>query len=304
MEEDITSHVCFSDESHWNQGRFRSLGMVSLRMNDLECLEAELDSLLSNSDVNEFKWNKVKNAKYRIAAEKMCDFAVRHASSSILRVDVLIWDTEDSRHKVRGRDDIENIGRMYFHLFRNVLRERWPDDAVWKLHPDEHTAFDWKTLQDCLGNVSTQMDFTNPTLFNESMTLELWQEFGPASVQPVASQSQRLLQLADMFAGIAVLSHQEYSRYKEWQQYNAPPSLFSLVDESVDGASFSNSLVERLTLLGRFNTECKKRRLGVSLKSCNGLSTPDPDNPLNFWIYTPQHAEDKAPIRNTTRAIS
>jgi hypothetical protein len=55
------SHVAYSDESHHNVGRFRSLGVISLR--------ADLAAILRESDAHEFKWQKLKNAKYRFAAQ-------------------------------------------------------------------------------------------------------------------------------------------------------------------------------------------------------------------------------------------
>lgn len=54
-----------------------------------------------------------------------------------------MWDITDSRHDIQGRDDIANLGRMYHHLFVDILRNRWPDDARWMVHPDENSALDW-----------------------------------------------------------------------------------------------------------------------------------------------------------------
>ena len=301
MEENRKIHVCFSDESNWNVGRYRSLGMVSLRMDDLDFLESELASLLRNAGVNEFQWKKIRDSRYRSAAEKMCDFAVKYGASSRLRVDVLIWDTEDSRHKVQGRDDIRNINVMYYHLFRNVFRMRWPDDSEWILYPDENTALDWITLQECLDNVRTQMDFTIQNLFNKDRSLRLWQEFGPTAIHPAVSGERPLLQLADLFAGMSVFSYLEYSGYKAWKQCNSPPSLFSFMDENEGATSSSKTSKVRFALLDHFYTECKKRRLGVGLNKSRGLRTRDPQNPLNFWMYVPQHTEDIAPLRNDPR---
>jgi len=124
------SHVGFSDESYWNIGRYRSLGLVTTSVDLHASLENELLCLLEKSEVREFKWKKLDGAKERFAAIKMCEFAIENALARKLRVDVLIWDIQDSRHNVPGRDDIANLQRMYYHLFRNVLRARWPNDAV------------------------------------------------------------------------------------------------------------------------------------------------------------------------------
>jgi len=155
MNESEITHVGFGDESNWNTGRFRSLVLVTTAADHLEDVEDRARKLLEESSVSELKWKKLAGAKERFAANKMCKLAVEEACARQLRVDVLVWDIEDSRHNVPKRDDIANLQRMYYHLFRNVLRARWPHSAVWRLHPDEHTAMDWATVQDYLENVAT-----------------------------------------------------------------------------------------------------------------------------------------------------
>jgi len=51
---------------------------------------------------------------------------------------------------------------------------------------------------------------------------------------------------------------------------------------------------QRITII---NIQCKKRKLGVSLETKRCFSTPNPNNPINFWYYKPQHKMDKAPIK-------
>ena len=69
-----------------------------------------------------------------------------------MRVDVLIWDMEDSRHKeVPDRDDKADFSRMYYHLLHSVLKLRWPDGARWLICPDQHGEMDCMTLEQCLG---------------------------------------------------------------------------------------------------------------------------------------------------------
>jgi hypothetical protein len=50
------SHVGFSDESYWNVGRYRSLGLVTTSVDLHASLENELLCLLEKSEVREFKW--------------------------------------------------------------------------------------------------------------------------------------------------------------------------------------------------------------------------------------------------------
>lgn len=290
------SHVGFSDESHWNIGRFRSLGLVTASVGCVDGLNAELHRLLKESGVAEFSWQGLDGAKERFAAQKMCSFAVEKACASHLRVDVLVWDIEDSRHKIANRDDVANLGRMYYHLFRNVLRARWPDDAVWRLQPDEHTAMDWETVQDCLEYATTDIEVEHPLLTQGRSRISLRREFGLEEISPVSSGERPLLQLADLFAGMAVFSRERFREYEAWLPSAAGQA--QLFDDGNHLVGSSRRSQERFQPLAFFDKLCKKHKLGVSLKSRQGLYTFNPEDPLNFWLYEPQHPSDKAPRRS------
>lgn len=289
------SHVGFADESHWNTGRFRSLGLTTTSVRSVDPLDGELRSLLYESNIREFKWKKLAGAKERFAAEKLCRFAVEKVCAGQLRVDVLVWDIEDSRHKVAHRNDIANLQRMYYHLFHNVLRARWPDGVVWRLHPDEHTALSWETVQDCLETRSVTVEEDRSLFTGGEFRMRLRREFRIEEIRPVSSEQHPLLQLADLFAGLAVFSRDKFNDYQKWLQATSPQAfLFGEADASCDS---SRSSQERFVVLKVFDRACKQRKLGVSLKSKRGLWTPNPKNPINFWIYEPQHPEDKAPTK-------
>lgn len=295
MSEARVTHVGFSDESHWNTGRFRSLGLVTTPLGVALELEEKLRGILEKSGVPEFKWKKLDGAKERFAAIAMCDFAVNVACQGVLRVDVLVWDILDRRHSVRGRDDIANLQRMYYHLFRNVLRVRWPNDAVWRLHPDEHTAMDWDTIKDCLESVSEGIEVEHSLLTKGKIYIIFRRDFGLEEICPVSSKYHPLLQLADLFAGMAVFSREKFEAYQAWlHKNNAQAQLFHCNDSPV---SFSRREHERFQVLHAFDRMCKNRKLGVSLTTNRGLRTPNPKNPLNFWLYEVQHPWDKAPTR-------
>jgi hypothetical protein len=295
MSDTAATHVGFSDESHWNHGRFRSLGLVTVPVRALAGLEQQLGTLLNGSNVTEFKWKELDGARKRFAAQKMCEFAVKAACEHNLRVDVLIWDVQDSRHNIAGRDDIANLQRMYYHLFRNVLRARWPDNAVWRLHPDEHTAMDWNTVQDCLENVAVRPEVERSLFTQGQFRIRLRREFGLEEIRPVSSQQHRLLQLADLFAGMAVFSRNQFDAYQAWLAANSKQAR--LFEEPEESAEPSRSSRERFLVLRYFDECCKQRKLRVSLKTKRGLWTPRPEKPLNFWMYEPQHLEDKAPTK-------
>jgi len=290
------THVGFSDESNWNKGRFRSLGLVTAPVNYLAELEQELRQLFAESGIGEFGWKKLVGARERFAAQKMCSFAVKAACARKLRVDVLIWDTQDSRHKIKGRDDIANLQRMYYHLFRNVLRARWPGNAIWRLYPDEHTAMDWNAMQDLLENVAERFEVEHSLFTQGKFRVRLRREFGLKEIQSVSSHEHPLLQLADLFAGMAVFSKEKFDDYQAWLSANSNQS--SLFEDDLNTAEPSHSSRERFSVLQYFDKLCKKHKLGVSLKTNRGLWTAKPENWLNFWVYEPQHPEDRAPKKS------
>jgi len=293
--DDSITHIGFSDESNWNMGKYRSLGFISMALSDFNHLSNELTILLQESDINEFMWKKLRTAKYRYAALKMCDFTINYACQSKLRIDVLLWDTDDQRHKVRHRDDTANLERMYYHLFKYVLKVHWPDDARWKLVPDEHSSINWGTIQECLEFVSRGISQEHSIFNPKSFRLRLKYDFHIDDISEGKSGHHSILQLIDLFAGLAVFSYTSFSVFKQWFDENSPQVM--LFESASENVKHSGSTIERFQVLSHFNDRCKQRRLGVSLNRKKGLWTPNPNNPINFWHYIPQHPDDKAPIK-------
>ena len=213
-----------------------------------------------------------------------------------MRVDVLTWDTEEHRHKVIGRDDIANLERMYYHVFKNVLRERWPDGSPWKLCPDEHTALDWSSVEDYLVIAGSETEIHKGLFTKGGFRLRLREEFRIEEIAPCKSSDEPLVQAADLFVGLAVYSYEKYDAYEEWLRTTTPQAgLFPPDSDQV--VALSRSDQERCRVLKEFDANCKRLKLGVSLKTNRGLRTFKPVNPINFWLYEVQHEDDKAPVK-------
>ena len=251
-----------------------------------------LGSSLADSHVSEFKWKKFKNAKYKFAAQKLLSSVLRLANRRDIRVDTIVWDTYDSRHAVVGRDSNANFERMYYHLLHASLK-RWPRGAHWSIHPDEKNGVDWDTLSDTLTATGRRADseraLWGPLLSDGHFTVH--------RLIPYDSIREPLVQVADLFAGMAVYSKVAYDKIAAWWQ-SRTPTLFDTDD--VAGV-ISNGDQVRCQFIDEFYQQCKEFRLGVSLRSHQSLRTMDPKNPLNFWHYTPQGEYDKAPIRDPNR---
>ena len=291
MVEDYT-HVAFADESNWNKGRFRSIALVSAAVADARLFHKELDALRLEHGESEYKWKDIKQ-RHGIP---LIDFFFHRLDR--MRVDVVIWDTEDSRHKgVYGRDDTANFARMYYHLLRTSLkRPCWPEGARWLICPDTKDDMDWTTLEQCLGWKSWANEVH---LFTQTGEMSGLREFfNIYEIRPVCSKQCVLVQLADLFAGLAAFSHSDFEKYLQWKiDRDATPSFFQFQDCGVQPERLSSRDRERFPILHYLREEAGKRKLQVSLKSSNGLCSKTPKNPLNFWKYTPQRSNDKAPVK-------
>ena len=112
--EDHYTHCVFSDESGYNTGRYRSIGMISMPFSELNSIETDLLDICNSfgiTNLKNFKWNKITNYNKRDGAKSVIEYLLGRAIEEKVRVDVLIWDIEDSRHKITGRDDVENLQR-------------------------------------------------------------------------------------------------------------------------------------------------------------------------------------------------
>ncbi len=282
------SHIGYLDDSRYNVGRYRSIALVTLAIKDYHHLVNLLKTQIEESEIREFKWERLKNAKYRFGAIKMINFAVKYVCSHLLRIDVVIWDIEDRRHKVIGRDDLENLQRMYYHLLNVVLSRRWPYGSVWKICPDENSAIPWERLKTSLQHTGGKPPSQIRLITGEKKLDQT--KYSIQQLIQVKSHEEPLLQLADLFAGISIFSREKF------EQYQVSTGQQTML-ENHDEFHSSNADVERFTVLCHLIQLCRSKSLEVQFQSARGLKTPNPNNPLNFWWYTPQSAKDKAPVR-------
>lgn len=283
------THIAFADETNYNRGTFPGIALVSTTKTAVSQIRHDISHILKNSGVGEFKWSRLHSAKRKFAATQLIDYAIKQALTSHLRIDILTWDVRDSRHRVPKPDRIANLQRMYYHLFRNVLRARWPDEAIWHLCPDEHTAIRWQELH---GFLEQNSHSKNARLYTPSQHLQ--KEFHIFKITQCQSDQEPLIQLADFFAGIGSYSRANYHKLCAWKE-QTPNQQLDLFPTSP--VRFSHADKVRCAVITELNGRCKKHRLGVSLNTHHGLRTLNPHYPINFWWYTPQHKADRAPSR-------
>jgi len=280
-------YFIFSDECQYCSGKFGSICSISLPSNRAELITKEVEDILNESNVKELKWNKLSSARNKFASIKALEFCVKQAIGKNICIDTIIWDRQDSRHNIKNRDDIKNFQIMYYHLFVYIINKRWATNSSWFFYPDENSVINWKLLKDL---VSIPSYNSNQYFIEEFFALE--SKFNMLGIKPVKSENSPLTQLADLYSGLVVFSHEHYERYKLWlNRKSKQQSLFDNDQELI----LTNSEEERFKVLEKFNNICKKFSMGVSLDTKKGLWTPNQKKPINFWIYTPQSDADKAP---------
>jgi hypothetical protein len=281
-------YAAFSDESKHSDGRFRSIATVSLDADIVLSVSDAVKRICDESDVREFKWQKLAGARERFCAVKVIDHLCSDLIPPGVRVDVIIWDTHDARHKRANRDDPANFERMFFHLHHGTMRRR-PRGAHWHLRPDEQVEIDWATVRSCLSAAGrSRRRFEHP-LFPPHED-----QFEVRSFKEVVSTETPLCQLADFFAGIAPYTREKANTIRAWlRTRNGQQSL----DGMNSDLTLSRSDKERLPVVEHLYERCLTARLGVSLETDGYFRSRRGDGAINFWHYEPQHSRDRAPTR-------
>ena len=283
------THAAFSDESRWNTGRYRSISLLTMRLGDQDALEQSLRNCMAGCAVAELKWTGRWSHSKTDAARATLDALASAAQGRRLRIDVLTWDIEDTRHDVEGRDDLLNLAVMYYHLYRNVFRSRWDSTAAWRLSPDRHGGLDWHELEEILGTGAP----TSASCF--AGNLAQLPQYRVVDVRPVVALHNRLTQACDLLAGLAAFSWQESERYQHWRLCKTPTLFPATVD-----VKYTKRDESRFRLIHHLRNKWKRwLQAGTG-----GLRTMDPALPVNFWLYRPQHSRDKAPARGRQGRIT
>lgn len=291
------THIAYSDESYYTKDRYRSVSVITLENKNNERFSKAFRQLLDECQISEFKWNKLRQARERFAAIRLINEVISLAKDKLIRLDVLIWDTQDSRHQIEGRDDIANLQRMYYHLFKSVLKNRWSAESNWLLLPDENSALDWQSVQDYLDVAGLSTHVSGSLFDDKPFRIRLSRDFRINCIKEISSEEEAICQVADLFAGIGAYSHSIFTKYLEWVECECG-QMRLMAQTSTENQNFTNSEKERFKIIKHLDECCKRNRFRVSLKCGKGFKTFDPRFPINFWVYEPQNLKDRAPTKH------
>jgi hypothetical protein len=275
----------YGDESGINVGdRYTSVCVVSGEGGVLDCLRYKLDKTLRDKNVDEVKFKKIKRygSPKAQAAVKFIECTVNDfAANNKVRVDTITVDKEyigGDNYDYSGKPELE---RMYYCVLAHIVR-RW-GYTKWDFYADVNSRVNWRQIVEYLNMTKLQKKVKKPLLI-ELMSEEN-PEFEFSGVKELNSAGEPLIQLADLFAGMARFSHEDNGCAK-WVDKWKPEEQKELIPYMAGDKKSSQKAKEcRYMLIAGVYNLCHRHSLYVSIKTKGYLRTRRHESPINFWPY-------------------
>lgn len=279
----------YSDESGINVGdRYTSVSVVSGEVGVLNCLRDKLNKTLRDKNIDEVKFFKIRGYRspFTQAAISFIECVVNDfARYNKVRVDTITTDNKSLERDNHGSGNKPDLERMYYSVLANIVR-RWRYTR-WGFYADMNSKVNWSEIVSYLNRTRLRKRVEKPLLIK--LMVDENPQFEFSEVKQVNSVEEPLIQLADLFAGMARFSHDsvEYNvNCAEWlktSKNEKQGELIKLVKQ--DNWNIPESVECRYRVIGRMVSICHRHRLYVSINSKNHLMTRMPKNPINFWPY-------------------
>jgi len=273
----------YSDESGIYDERYQAIAVVSGSDIELAQLRTRLENILSNDGLNELKFVNINRSKSKTtkAARDFLKCTVREfASHARLRIDVIVWDEQNSK-SAKTNDRTARLEDMYHRVLTHIGRQ-WKQIS-WKFYPDENSQIHWHQIVSFLNR--TRVNRPQPRLLQLFESSELDQVFRFSNVEQLSSFDEPLIQLADLFAGMARFSREEGEQCVQWLNSWGNKAQLRLFKFNFGYRESETNRMKRarFELIGKFDNICKRYKMGVSLRTNTCLWTYYPSNPINFW---------------------
>jgi len=276
----------YSDESGINVGdRYTSVCVVSGEAEALNYLRDKLGETLRDKNVDEVKFSEISRYGSRVTEAAVdfvgCvvnDFAIYNS----VRIDTITTDNECLNGEDYDSDSEPDLEGMYYHVLSNVGR-RW-GCKKWGFYPDENSGVNWSEIVSSLNMTSMLTAEGGQKPFIDRTDEDAQFQFSEA--EELNSVEEPLVQLADLFAGMARFSHADNGGCAEWVERSRDERQGKLIPSMARNNRHITRLEEcRYRLIGGLCSLCHRYKLYVSISSKNHLKTWRPENPINFWDY-------------------
>lgn len=276
------SHVIYSDESNQTSSKFGSVCLVSGSNEDIFLLEMDLKNILEDSDVREFKFNKINSGKMVHCGIKIIDKVIEFISNYNIRVDIIIWST-DERSKILPDKSKIVFEKMYYHLLNNVLGSRWDTSLKWNIFPDIQSLIDWQKMKDILENTGMQIKINKTE--EGGHLYEIICKNNICKIEEVCSKEKVICQIADLFAGIGSSAQLNKSNL----------ILHDEKQKNLDNNNLDLSLkdIGKIRIINHLKKCCKNKEFKIEFSPSKGIRTLNPQTPINFWVFKHRMQQNK-----------
>lgn len=284
----ITDYFAFTDESNHSDGDYRSIALLEVHEDLIWEVQSKFLSILNKYNIKKitsFKWKKIQNKNKSNALNELLKYLFLLLEEEQIKIEIIIWNIHDSRHEITGRDDSKNLSYMYDKLIKDFVKRNLKDYDHLYIYSDQIDSIDWNELEEIIFNQDIEIK-----TYIESFDIIVGSK--KVHIQESTTKDDPLIQIADIFAGLTKSSFLDYDRYEIWltpgqQTLFGPPKKISNRDKY------------RFPIYKLIYEWGKDNKYGISLNSTRGFVSHDLKSPLNFWLYEPQHENDKAPKRDT-----
>ena len=286
------NYLIFSDESGTvGNERYHAIGTVSGSLQDMRTLHKQIGDTLGKYKKSDVKFKKVNgDSTYTKISKEFISLGLKKCHEGIIRINVMVWDTQDSRHSIQGRDDVENFKRMYYHALK-VTMKQWNNQLKWEFYPDEQTAINWQEIADYLSRTNLSRDNkVEQTLFGDLINLDFAKIHSPTDS---SSPKFHNIQLADLFAGIVRLSHLHGQDLIDWRLVNSSENV--LFAPAYQDCELSKGQKAKFEVMSHFKDKADYHHLGVNLSKDKYFQTFNKN--ILLWKYKPQNPLDIAPVK-------
>jgi len=277
--------LAYSDESGIFDRRYQAIGVISGPDYELALLRTALRNILGKENVNELKFVNIRRSKGKTmkAAQRFITCAIgEFAIQTRLRIDVITWGDENSLEIIQSNDHIAKLEDMYHRVLTHIGRQ-WRQ-INWNFYPDANSQIHWNQIISFLNR--TSLARFKPRLLQLFESNDPSQSFKFSNVKELSSSCEPLIQLADLFAGMARFSREEGEQCVQWLNSwgNRAQLRFSeLLNKGYSESDTTRTNRARFELIGKFDKLCKRYKMRVSLRTNKCLWTFDPTYPINFW---------------------
>lgn len=284
------THYAYLDESYYTTDHdFGAISLLSFPAIEKENLENEIYPLISKFD-GEYKWQSFRGNSYMKKSIEIFDILFQYATRGCLRIDTIIWQTDDPRYPRNQSNSGEKLSVLYYLRLRDTLAKRWGHKTSWSINIDEHVSIDWEVFESFIDYASSR-EYSS-TILGPEFDLE-WLKNNPhkytvTEINTVTSTAEPFIQIADIFAGLAAYSHNKSDKLLDWLAFDGPQHFNEGTYQkplplNFQRVKYKPAEISRFKFIKYIQDCCKSKKYQLSIRSKKGLHSYKPKNPINFF---------------------